>query len=142
MAEAQLRIKMRLLSRICPKYVGSDDRRRIERSVSATLQRLRAQLDAGQLKDSGVKFHSLCLDELANLPASLILDSHSDLAFIYGCMYNMADRCGLPLQEGHGMKSIKNMGDEPAGTPIVADDVLEFHAVRLLSAHPASVRRV
>lgn len=30
------------------------------------------------------------------------------------------------------MKSIKNMGDEPAGTPIVADDVLEFHAARLL----------
>lgn len=87
---------------LTPKYVGSDDRRRIESSVSATLQRLRAQLDAGQLKDSGVTFHSLCLDELANLPASLILDGSSDLAFIYGCMYNMADRCAHRFRRATG----------------------------------------
>ena len=30
------------------------------------------------------------------------------------------------------MKSIKNLDTEPAGIPILADDVLEFHAGRLL----------
>jgi len=30
------------------------------------------------------------------------------------------------------MKSLKNLGDAPAGLPIAADDLLEFHAARLL----------
>jgi hypothetical protein len=30
------------------------------------------------------------------------------------------------------MKSLRNMGNQPAGIPILADDVLEFHAARLL----------
>jgi len=30
------------------------------------------------------------------------------------------------------MKSIKNLGDQPASIPLVADDVLELHAARLL----------
>jgi len=30
------------------------------------------------------------------------------------------------------MKSIRNLGDQPASIPLVADDVLEFHAARLL----------
>ncbi len=30
------------------------------------------------------------------------------------------------------MKSIRNIGDAPAGLPIAADDLLEFHAARLL----------
>jgi DNA-binding PadR family transcriptional regulator len=30
------------------------------------------------------------------------------------------------------MKSINNLQKEPAGTPLLADDVLEFHAARLL----------
>lgn len=30
------------------------------------------------------------------------------------------------------MKSIQNLGDSPAGLPIAADDLLEFHAARLL----------
>jgi hypothetical protein len=30
------------------------------------------------------------------------------------------------------MKSLRNVGDQPAGTPLLADDVLEFHAARLL----------
>jgi hypothetical protein len=30
------------------------------------------------------------------------------------------------------MKSIRNLADQPASIPIVADDVLEFHAARLL----------
>jgi len=30
------------------------------------------------------------------------------------------------------MKPIKQLGDQPASVPIIADDVLEFHASRLL----------
>ena len=30
------------------------------------------------------------------------------------------------------MKSFNNLGDSPAGLPVAADDVLEFHAARLL----------
>jgi hypothetical protein len=30
------------------------------------------------------------------------------------------------------MKSIRNLADQPASIPVVADDVLEFHAARLL----------
>ena len=30
------------------------------------------------------------------------------------------------------MKSLHNLGNEPAGSPILADDVLEFHAARIV----------
>jgi hypothetical protein len=37
-----------------------------------------------------------------------------------------------PLQEGDGVKSVHNIGSQPASVPVVADEVLEFHAARLL----------
>jgi hypothetical protein len=36
------------------------------------------------------------------------------------------------VQEDHCMKSLQNYGTQPAGLPILADDVLEFHAARIL----------
>ena len=30
------------------------------------------------------------------------------------------------------MKSLRNLAKHPAGIPVLADDVLEFHALRLL----------
>ena len=34
------------------------------------------------------------------------------------------------------MKSLKNLADRPAAAPLVADDILEFHAGRLLLLKP------
>src|SRR5207249_2780024 len=36
------------------------------------------------------------------------------------------------VSEGDRMKSLKNINDVPAGVPLSADDLLEFHAARLL----------
>ena len=30
------------------------------------------------------------------------------------------------------MRSLRNLGDHPAGTPLLSDDIVEFHAARLL----------
>jgi hypothetical protein len=37
-----------------------------------------------------------------------------------------------PLHESQVMKSLANLGNRPAGEPLLADDVLELHAARLL----------
>jgi hypothetical protein len=65
------------------------------------------------------------LGSVADVPASTAL---------HGLGMHVCDRRPLrtSIQEGDGMKSIRNLGRRAAGTPILADDILEFHAARLL----------
>jgi hypothetical protein len=76
-----------------PQYLRLTDRKLIEQEVAALLQRLRAQLDAGLLTDRGIDFHNRCLDELSQLRSTLGISPPPLLSFLYGCMYNIADRC-------------------------------------------------
>lgn len=78
---------------LLPQYVGREEQKRIERAVSATLHAMRAKLDAGSLVDDGRRFHDACVTELRTLLATAPWGPSTDLAFLLGCMYNIADRC-------------------------------------------------
>ena len=76
-----------------PQYLKSHDMRLTEGEVIATLQDLRSQLDAGSITDSGVEFHSRCLQRLSELRDQLPISPSPPLVFLQGCMYNIVDRC-------------------------------------------------
>jgi hypothetical protein len=78
---------------LSPKYMQSKDIYFVEGEVEAMLLGLRSQLDAGKINNSGVKFHALCLGKLNELKTSQKHISSLSLFFLYGCMYNITDRC-------------------------------------------------
>jgi hypothetical protein len=87
---------------LTPKYTDDAGRELIEGEVSAILLTLRSRLDAGNLEDSGVKFHSRCLDELNNLHGTLPPTPRPPLAIVCGCMYVITDRCGHRFRRATG----------------------------------------
>jgi hypothetical protein len=76
-----------------PRYLELDDQRMIQGEVQAILQVLKSRLDNGDLPDDGVRFHGLCLDGLDKLRNALQLNPKPPMAFLQGCMYNIAGRC-------------------------------------------------
>ncbi|MGR3173344.1 MAG: dsDNA nuclease domain-containing protein [Candidatus Scalindua sp.] len=88
--EARLHYRKEILS---PKYMQPIDIRFVEGEVEAKLLELRSQLDAGTINNSGIEFHALCLQELSKLRESLKHITSLSLFFLYGCMYNITDRC-------------------------------------------------
>jgi hypothetical protein len=82
-----------LAERLRPQYLSISDRHHVEGEVTAILLALRAQLDAGDLPDTGVEFHAKCISALQELQNSLSTSRPVPLAFMIGCMYNIADRC-------------------------------------------------
>jgi hypothetical protein len=59
---------------LAPKYLDVESRPLVEQEVVATLQDLVAQLDSGQLPDSGIQFHARCLSALKTLQQTLPLE--------------------------------------------------------------------
>jgi hypothetical protein len=76
-----------------PKYLDVDERPLLEGEVSACLLALRSKLDAGDLTDNGVQFHSRCLEQLEGIPARLPSSTNIPRSFLFGCMYNITGRC-------------------------------------------------
>ncbi len=90
--EASLELRHRYLAeRYKPKYLTTSRLTEVESEVGATLHSLRAKLDAGDLEDDGVKFHSLCLTAVEKLQTTI--PETPPLSVLQGCMYNIADRC-------------------------------------------------
>jgi Cap4, dsDNA endonuclease domain len=87
---------------LTPKYTNDAGQELIKGEVSAVLLTLRSRLDAGNLEDSGVLFHSRCLEELGKLHVSLPLTPHPPLAIVCGCMYAITDRCGHRFRRATG----------------------------------------
>jgi hypothetical protein len=79
---------------LTPHYQELADRRATTREVAGILHLLLSKLDAGKLDESGIAFHSLCLESLGALRPTFNVCPEPDLAFLFGCMYNIADRCG------------------------------------------------
>jgi hypothetical protein len=75
------------------RYLSIDDRKLVEAEVAARLHALKAGLDAGQRKESGLEFHNSCLQELQGLAAILPSRNSPPLAFLQGCMYSITGRC-------------------------------------------------
>jgi hypothetical protein len=73
-----------------PTYQHEGDYKIAELELTAVLQHLVAQLDAGLVKTSGPAFHAHCLNAVADVRQRF---SHVDLSFLHGSMYSMTDRC-------------------------------------------------
>jgi hypothetical protein len=82
-----------LAERLRPRYLSLSERDHVEGEVTATLHALRAQLDAGEIRDSGVEFHAKCISALQDLQKRLPTSRTVPLSFLIGCMYSVADRC-------------------------------------------------
>ena len=78
---------------LSPKYLDVGHRSVVEAEVSASLLALRARLDAGELNDNGVQFHYRCLQQLEQLPLPNQSSTKIPKSFLFGCMYNITDRC-------------------------------------------------
>lgn len=77
--------------RLRPKYVTTTaDADLLDLEVDAVLQRLRAQLEAGQQAE-GAPFHSACTEELERMREKAA--PAVPRFYVQGCMYDMADRC-------------------------------------------------
>lgn len=66
----------------------------VRAEVTARLAALRARIDAGEIADDGLVFHSKCLEELEQIYNSFPGAKELGLAFLHGCMYSITDRCG------------------------------------------------
>ena len=82
-----------LAERLRPQYLSLSERNHVEGEVTAILHALRAQLDAGEIADSGVAFHAKCISALQDLQKRLPTSRPVPLVFLIGCMYSIADRC-------------------------------------------------
>jgi hypothetical protein len=76
-----------------PHYMAVRDQRFVEGEVRAILQRLKSDLDNGDLDDNGISFHALCLRQLESLAAALNVEPKPSRAFLQGCMYFITSRC-------------------------------------------------
>ncbi len=76
-----------------PKYLDVDDHPLLEAEISACLLTLRSKLDAGELTDNGQQFHSRCLEQLDGIPSRVPSSKNIPKPFVFGCMYNITDRC-------------------------------------------------
>ena len=76
---------------LSPGYMDLSRRQEIEMDTQAHLHQLISQLDAGQLSDIGVEFHSRCLDCLNEVRRHD--KGEVSLSFLQGYMYYLADRC-------------------------------------------------
>lgn len=81
-----------LTERYSPRYLSLSDLSYVEDEVGAVLHSLRARLDAGEIADDGIGFHSACLKAVEKLQETR-LGSQTPLSVLHGCMYNIADRC-------------------------------------------------
>jgi hypothetical protein len=72
-------------------YMTVRDFEQLEAGVSREMQRLRMQLDSGQLNTDGREFHRMCVETVHRLEARLPVSAGN--LFAQGCMYDLADRC-------------------------------------------------
>ncbi|MBD2655414.1 DUF4297 domain-containing protein [Synechocystis sp. FACHB-383] len=72
-------------------YMDLSRRQEIEMDTQAHLHQLVSKLDAGQLRDTGVEFHSRCLDCLSEVRQHD--EGEISISFLQGYMYYLADRC-------------------------------------------------
>lgn len=75
---------------LSPSYMDLSKRQEIEMDTQAHLHQLVSQLDAGHLKDTGIEFHSRCLNCLNEVRKD---KDEVSLSFLQGYMYYLADRC-------------------------------------------------
>lgn len=73
-----------------PKYQQEEDYKIAELELTARLNHLVAELDAGIVISTGQKFHASCLGAVANVQGKY---ADVELSFLQGYLYSMTDRC-------------------------------------------------
>lgn len=79
--------------RLSPKYLSLLDMEKVEGDIAAKLHQTLAGLDAGEINESGVQFHSRCLNIIQGLHDSLSRTIQAPLYFFQGYMYDLTNRC-------------------------------------------------
>lgn len=85
----RLRIGYRLHT-LSPKYQQDGGLRSAELEVTAVMQELLSNLDAGNISETGAKFHARCLTALNEIKSAF---PAADLSFLQGALYTATDRC-------------------------------------------------
>jgi hypothetical protein len=73
-----------------PKYQQDEDLKSAELEVTAVMQHLLSELDAGYVADNGLEFHARCLQALNALRQ---IYPHAGVSFLQGVLYSATDRC-------------------------------------------------
>ena len=75
-------------------YLSTDEIEEMEQQVLHMLHNLRSSLDAGEIEENGVEFHSQCLSSVGTI--TVVGKGSSTLVppfYLSGCMYEIAARC-------------------------------------------------
>lgn len=76
--------------RLASTYQSEENLNDIDLEVTATLQKLLSDLDAGNLVDDGLQFHARCLHALSEIRVRF---PHARLSDLQGALYSATDRC-------------------------------------------------
>jgi hypothetical protein len=76
-----------------PRYMEAEQSEELTSRVMGDLMKLRSELAAGTITDTGPIFHSRCLSTLEAINKSRPSGTDDQSAFLQGCMYDIADRC-------------------------------------------------
>ncbi len=90
-AISEMRHRYRL-ERLTPKY-ASQNGSNLESQIRAKLMTLRANLDGRLLEVDGVTFHAMCINEINDVCKTINESETPVTENLYGCMYDLADRC-------------------------------------------------
>jgi hypothetical protein len=76
-----------------PRYMVDGETERLQARVKSEMMTLRTQYAAGQIDPDGLGFLSLCQERLEAVNRDRPVGAEDRTAFLYGCMYDIADRC-------------------------------------------------
>ena len=79
--------------RLSPEYLSLLDMEKVEGNIAAELHQTLVKLDAGQINESGIQFHSRCLGLIRDIHNSMSKSVQTPLYFFQGYMYDLTNRC-------------------------------------------------
>lgn len=79
--------------RLSPTYLSVVDIEKIESDVAAELHQAYSRLEAEKVNDTGLQFHSRCLDLIKEVKNTHSMSVDTPLSFYQGYMYDITNRC-------------------------------------------------
>jgi hypothetical protein len=98
LAEDQIRMAIELRSDYArtvrtSRYMEDETMQRLQSRVKSELASLRARFVAGEIVLDSTGFHSLCVSRMEAINSERPTGIADHGAFLFGCMYDVADRC-------------------------------------------------
>ena len=79
--------------RLNPEYLSLLDMEKIEGEIAANLHQSLAELDASVINETGIQFHTRCLNLIKDLHDLMSKNIQVPLYFFQGYMYDLTNRC-------------------------------------------------